>query len=47
LPKLERMVNEYLPIPIELKVSELGSNAGVIGAVSLFLREHEGTGHLL
>ncbi|WP_226618658.1 ROK family transcriptional regulator [Cytobacillus firmus] len=41
LPKLDRIVNHYLPSSVELKTSRLGDNAGVLGAVSLFLREHE------
>ncbi|WP_316569081.1 ROK family transcriptional regulator [Neobacillus sp. YIM B06451] len=41
LPKLKEIVNQYLPSPPELKVSQLGDNAGALGAVSLFLREHE------
>lgn len=41
LPRLRRIVNQYLPSTVELKISQLGGNAGVLGAVSLFLREHE------
>ncbi|QCJ41061.1 ROK family protein [Bacillus sp. S3] len=41
LPKLREIVDHYLPSSVELKVSQLGENAGVLGAVSLFLREHE------
>jgi glucokinase len=41
LPKLREIVNQYLPSSVELKTSSLGENAGVLGAVSLFLREHE------
>ncbi|RDU37232.1 ROK family transcriptional regulator [Neobacillus piezotolerans] len=41
LPKLKEIVNQYLPSPPELKISQLGENAGALGAVSLFLREHE------
>ncbi|WP_284522305.1 ROK family protein [Cytobacillus pseudoceanisediminis] len=41
LPKLDRIVNHYLPSSVELKISRLGDNAGVLGAVSLFLREHD------
>lgn len=42
LPRLRKMVDQYLPSSVELKVSHLGGNVGVLGAVSLFLREHEG-----
>ncbi|WP_244933624.1 ROK family transcriptional regulator [Neobacillus mesonae] len=41
LPKLREIVDHYLPSSVELRVSQLGENAGVLGAVSLFLREHE------
>lgn len=41
LPKLKEIVNQYLPSPAELKISQLGENAGALGAVSLFLREHD------
>lgn len=41
LPRLQEIVNQYLPSSVELKVSQLGDNAGVLGAVSLFLREHD------
>ncbi|MCL6572009.1 MAG: ROK family transcriptional regulator [Bacillus sp. (in: Bacteria)] len=41
LPRLRAIVNQYLPSSVELKISRLGENAGVLGAVSLFLREHE------
>ncbi|WP_246861128.1 ROK family transcriptional regulator [Bacillus sp. REN3] len=41
LPRLREIVNQYLPSPVELKTSQLGDNAGVLGAVSLFMREHE------
>lgn len=41
LPKLRHIMNPYLPSSVELKVSKLGDNAGVLGAVALFLREHE------
>ncbi|PLR94468.1 ROK family transcriptional regulator [Bacillus sp. T33-2] len=41
LPKLREVVTQYLPSSVELKISQLGENAGVLGAVSLFLREHE------
>ncbi|RHW42885.1 ROK family transcriptional regulator [Neobacillus notoginsengisoli] len=41
LPKLTEIVNQYLPSSVELKISQLGDHAGALGAVSLFLREHE------
>jgi glucokinase len=41
LPRLREIVNQYLPSSVEIKISQLGENAGVLGAVSLFLREHE------
>jgi glucokinase len=41
LPKLREIVNQYLPSPVELRISQLGENTGVLGAVSLFLREHD------
>ncbi len=41
LPKLCEIVNQYLPSSVEMKISRLGENAGVLGAVSLFLHEHE------
>ncbi|WP_423408363.1 ROK family transcriptional regulator [Heyndrickxia sp. MSNUG] len=41
LPKLQEIVNQYLPSSVQLKTSQLGDNAGVLGAVSLFMREHE------
>jgi glucokinase len=41
LPKLQEIVNQYLPSSVELKISQLGEKAGVLGAVSLFLREHK------
>jgi glucokinase len=41
LPRLRKIVDPYLPSSTELKTSRLGENAGVLGAVSLFLREHE------
>ncbi|CEG28502.1 ROK family transcriptional regulator [Bacillus sp. B-jedd] len=41
LPKMKEIVNQYLPSPAELKISQLGENAGAMGAVSLFLREHD------
>jgi glucokinase len=41
LPKLQEIVNQYLPSSVQLKTSQLGDNTGVLGAVSLFMREHE------
>ncbi|HEY4554336.1 MAG TPA: ROK family transcriptional regulator [Bacillaceae bacterium] len=41
LPRLRKIMNPYLPSSVELKISRLGDNAGVLGAVALFLREHE------
>lgn len=41
LPIIRRLVNQYLPTPVDIHTSQLGENAGVLGAVSLFLREHE------
>ncbi|MBO0959595.1 ROK family transcriptional regulator [Neobacillus sp. MM2021_6] len=41
IPKLRKIVDHYLPSSVQLKTSQLGDNAGVLGAVSLFLREHE------
>ena len=41
LPRLKETVSQYLPSPVELKISSLRENAGVIGSVSMFLREHE------
>lgn len=41
LPNIREIVNQYLPSSVEIYTSQLGDNAGVLGAVSLFLREHE------
>ncbi|WP_231505572.1 ROK family transcriptional regulator [Bacillus sp. EB01] len=41
MPDLRKIVNQYLPSQVELKVSKLGDNAGALGAVSLFMREYE------
>ena len=41
LPRLKEAAADYLPARAEMKQSLLGENAGVLGAVSLFLREHE------
>ncbi|CAH0346509.1 N-acetylglucosamine repressor [Bacillus sp. CECT 9360] len=40
LPDLRNIVNQYLPSSVEIHTSQLGDHAGVLGAVSLFLREH-------
>jgi glucokinase len=40
LPRLQKIVHQYLPSSVELNRSQLGENAGVLGAVSLFLREY-------
>ncbi|MBD1383416.1 ROK family transcriptional regulator [Bacillus sp. IB182487] len=40
-PKLRGIMKPYLPSSIDLKTSYLGENSGVLGAVSLFLRECE------
>ncbi|CRH88926.1 ROK family protein [Peribacillus frigoritolerans] len=42
LPRIREVVDRYLPSLVEMKTSQLGENAGVLGAVSLFLREHDG-----
>ncbi|WP_349729746.1 ROK family transcriptional regulator [Peribacillus frigoritolerans] len=42
LPRIREIVDRYLPSLVEMKTSQLGENAGVLGAVSLFLREHDG-----
>jgi len=41
LPRLERIVHQYLPSSVEIFQSQLGENAGILGAVSLFLREYD------
>ncbi len=41
LPRLKETVSQYLPSSVELNISGLGDNAGVLGSVSMFLREHE------
>ncbi|MFJ5717937.1 ROK family protein [Neobacillus sp. NPDC093127] len=41
LPKLREIVDHYLPSSVELNISQLEENAGVLGAVSLFIREHD------
>ncbi|RTR27829.1 ROK family transcriptional regulator [Robertmurraya yapensis] len=41
LPRLQKIVFQYLPSSVEIYQSQLGENAGVIGAVSLFLREYD------
>nr|WP_263327139.1 ROK family transcriptional regulator [Neobacillus sp. Marseille-Q6967] len=41
LPRLQKIVHHYLPSSVEIYPSQLGDNAGVIGAASLFLREYD------
>lgn len=41
LPRLQSIVHQYLPSSVEIHPSQLGGNAGVLGAVSLLLREHD------
>ena len=41
LPRLQRIVHQYLPSSVEITPSQLEENAGVLGAVSLFLREYD------
>jgi glucokinase len=41
LPRLQKIVHQYLPSSVEIHRSQLGENAGVLGAVSLFLREYD------
>ncbi|WP_235845778.1 ROK family transcriptional regulator [Neobacillus novalis] len=41
LPKLREIVDHYLPSSVELNISQLEEDAGVLGAVSLFIREHD------
>ncbi|MEH7178118.1 ROK family transcriptional regulator [Neobacillus vireti] len=41
LPRLKGIVHHYLPSSVEIAQSQLGENAGVLGAVSLFLREYD------
>ncbi|MBA9025587.1 MULTISPECIES: ROK family transcriptional regulator [Bacillaceae] len=41
VPRIQEIVDHYLPSLVELTTSKLGENAGVLGAVSLFLREYE------
>jgi glucokinase len=41
LPRLRKMVDQYLPSSVEMKISQLGESVGVLGAVSLTLREQE------
>ena len=41
LPRLQKIVHQYLPSSVEIFQSQLGENAGVLGAVSLFLREYD------
>ncbi|MEH7113367.1 ROK family transcriptional regulator [Neobacillus niacini] len=41
LPRLKKIVHQYLPSSVDIFQSQLGENAGVLGAVSLFLREYD------
>ncbi len=41
LPRLKKIVHQYLPSSVDIYQSQLGENAGVLGAVSLFLREYD------
>lgn len=41
LPRLQEIVEQYLPSTVELKCSFLGEKSGPVGAVSLFLREYD------
>lgn len=41
LPRIQEIIDRYLPSSVEIKPARLGENAGVLGAVSLFLREHD------
>lgn len=41
LPKLQKIINRYLPSSINLKTANLEEDAGVLGSVALFLSEHE------
>ena len=41
LPRVQKIVHQYLPSSVEIYQSQLGENAGVLGAVSLFLREYD------
>ncbi|MDF1507942.1 ROK family transcriptional regulator [Robertmurraya sp. DFI.2.37] len=41
LPRLQKIVQPYLPSSVGIHQSELGENAGVLGAISLFLREYD------
>ncbi|MFH5777900.1 ROK family transcriptional regulator [Heyndrickxia oleronia] len=38
---VRKLVDQYLPSSVDIYPSQLADNAGVLGAVSLFLREHE------
>ncbi|MEH7254891.1 ROK family transcriptional regulator [Neobacillus niacini] len=41
LPRIQKIVHQYLPSSVEIFQSQLGENAGVLGAVSLFLSEYD------
>lgn len=41
LPYIQNVVNSYLPSNVTIMTSHLGDNSGVLGAVSLLLREHD------
>jgi glucokinase len=41
LPRIKRIVHQYLPSTVKIFQSQLVENAGVLGAVSLFLREYD------
>ncbi|AOH53275.1 sugar kinase [Peribacillus muralis] len=42
IPRIQEIIERYLPSPAEMKTARLGENAGALGAVSLFLREYDG-----
>jgi glucokinase len=41
LPRIEKLGNQFLPSKVDFHVSALGEKAGVLGAVTMFLKEHE------
>lgn len=41
LTRVKKLVHQYLPSSVDICLSQLDENAGALGAVSLFLREHE------
>jgi glucokinase len=41
LPRVEKIVSEFAAVKTVIKTTTCGPNLGVIGAVSLVLREHE------